>query len=167
MTEGVCTQKLRDFTVQIRNEQDEIVGTGIAVSMDGKIVTCAHVVRAAGVDPYIPDGSKVAVYFPQSRSGEDKKCDAKIVACSSQYDDDMVLLQIVDGRFPLAPDQIAVLGPAEYSEGNSFRTYGYSPIGNYLAIYTDGKILGSIEPPTGRNCEWTRWNCNLAILPLA
>ena len=49
MTENVRLQNLRDFTVQIRNANDQIVGTGIAVSTDGKIVTCAHVVEAAGV----------------------------------------------------------------------------------------------------------------------
>ena len=49
---GVRLQNLRDFTVQIRHATtDAIVGTGIAVSTDGKIVTCAHVVAAAGVQP--------------------------------------------------------------------------------------------------------------------
>ena len=51
MTQNVRLQNLRDFTVQIRDANDRIVGTGIAVSTDGKIVTCAHVVEAAGIDP--------------------------------------------------------------------------------------------------------------------
>ena len=47
---NVRLQNLRDFTVQIRRvDTDAIVGTGIAVSTDGKIVTCAHVVEAAGL----------------------------------------------------------------------------------------------------------------------
>ena len=39
MTQNVRLQNLRDFTVQIRNADDQIVGTGIAVSTDGRIVT--------------------------------------------------------------------------------------------------------------------------------
>ena len=46
--DGVRLQNLCDFTVQIRRPSDDaIVGTGIAVSMDGQVVTCAHVVGAA------------------------------------------------------------------------------------------------------------------------
>src|SRR5438093_1053206 len=50
MSDNVRLQNLRDFTVQIRDAtSDAIVGTGIVVSMDGRIVTCAHVVRATNV----------------------------------------------------------------------------------------------------------------------
>jgi len=64
---GVRLQNLRDFTVQIRRLSDDaIVGTGIAVSMDGQIVTCAHVGAAAlGVYPRQADGAEVGVYFPE------------------------------------------------------------------------------------------------------
>jgi hypothetical protein len=64
--DGVRLQNLRDFTVQIRRPSDDaIVGTGIAVSMDGQVVTCAHVVEAAlGVHPRQADGAEVGVYFP-------------------------------------------------------------------------------------------------------
>src|SRR5262245_50571576 len=57
-TEGRL-QNLRDFTVQILHATtNKIVGTGIVVSMDGKIVTCAHVVLAAGVNPRL--GQRIA-----------------------------------------------------------------------------------------------------------
>lgn len=43
-SQNVKLQNLRDFTVQIRRPSDNaIVGTGVAVSMDGEIITCAHV----------------------------------------------------------------------------------------------------------------------------
>ena len=150
---NVRLQNLRDFTVQIRDVNDKIVGTGIAVSTDGKIVTCAHVVEAAGIDPRNANGAEVGVYFPQARGGEEKNRKAVIERYFKEYDDDVVLLQLTGGLSPLAPEQIAVLGMAEFSEGNPFRTYGYSPIGNYPATRGDGIILGTIEPPIDRNLQ--------------
>ena len=70
---NVRLHNLRDFTVQIRRAADDaIVGTGIAVTMDGQIVTCAHVARAAGVEPRGADGDDIGVYFHQARGGEEK-----------------------------------------------------------------------------------------------
>src|SRR5947209_8216833 len=52
MANEVRLQSLRDCAVRIRNRHTQaILGTGIIVSMDGKIVTCGHVVVAAGVNP--------------------------------------------------------------------------------------------------------------------
>jgi thioredoxin reductase len=49
--EQVITRHPRDYTVQIRHTTtNTLVGTGIVVSSE-KIVTCAHVVVAAGVNP--------------------------------------------------------------------------------------------------------------------
>ena len=149
---NIRLQNLRDFTVQIRRaDSDAVVGTGIAVSMDGKIVTCAHVVKAAGIDPRAANGAEIGVYFPQARGGEEKNRRATVNCCFRECDDDMVLLQLIEGASPLAPEQIAILGTADESEGNPFRTYGYSPIGNYPAARGDGVILGSVEPPPDRN----------------
>ena len=66
---NVRLQNLRHFTVQIRRPSDEtIVGTGIAVTMDRQVVTCAHVVETAlGMHPRQADGAEVGVYFPQAR----------------------------------------------------------------------------------------------------
>ncbi|MBI5955180.1 MAG: tetratricopeptide repeat protein [Chloroflexi bacterium] len=154
MTQNVRLQNLRDFTVQIRNDADQIVGTGIAVSMDGKVVTCAHVVEAAlGAHPREVNGAEVGIYFPQVRGGEEKKRRAKVDCCFREHDDDMVLLQLIEGSSPLAPEQIAVLGMADQSEGNPFRTYGYSSIGNYPAARGDGIILGTVEPPLDRKLQ--------------
>ena len=85
---NIRLQNLRDFTVQIRRaDTDAILGTGIAVSTDGKIVTCAHVVRAAGIDPRKADGAEIGVYFPQTRGGEEKKRRATVNCCFREYDD--------------------------------------------------------------------------------
>lgn len=151
---NVRLQKPRDFTVQIRHTAtDAIIGTGIVVSSSGQIVTSAHVVRDAGVDPRNANGTEVGVYFPQARSGEAKARRATVAAYFHQYDDDVVLLQLVGGPAPLTPEQIAILGMAEDSEGHRFRSYGYRRLENYIAGWTDGKIQGPVEDPLGRNVQ--------------
>src|SRR6266508_439362 len=112
-------QDLRSFTVQIRHgATDEIVGTGIAVATDGQLVTCAHVVEAAGVAPKGRDGAEVGVYFPEMRGlpqvdgrravvhqGERRR--AVVDGCFPQFDDDVVVLRLVDGPMPRAAEELA------------------------------------------------------------
>jgi tetratricopeptide (TPR) repeat protein len=151
---NVRLQNLRDFTVQIRRaDSDAIVGTGIAVSTDGKIVTCAHVVEAAGIDPRAANGAEVGVYFPQARGGEEKKRRATVARYFSDYDDDIVLLQLVGDPSPLAPEQIPVLGTANCSDENPFRSYGYRRLEKYIAGWADGKIQGCVEAPPDFNVQ--------------
>jgi tetratricopeptide (TPR) repeat protein len=149
MIQNVRLQNLRDFTVQIRDANNQIVGTGIAVSTDGKIVTCAHVVQAAGVDPRNSNGAEVGIYFPQARGGEEKNRRATIAKYFEDYDDDIVLLQLTGGLSPLAPEQIPVLGTANASDENPFRSYGYRRLEKYIAGWVHGKIQGSVEAPEG------------------
>jgi len=139
-------QRLRDFTVQIRDPDNKIpVGTGIAVSKD-RILTCAHVVEAA-LDLKKGEEEKVGVYFPRFQGRPEVSRVAEVDCCFSDHDDDMVSLRLLDGMAPLGPEQFAKLGSAEKSEGNSFRSYGYSPTGEYPATRAEGTIMGSIEPP--------------------
>ncbi len=152
MTESrdkVRLQNLRNFTVQIRRLSDEkIVGTGIAVTSDGKIATCAHVVKAAiKVHPRDAGDAEIGVYFPQLREGEEKLRIAKVAACFPEHDDDVALLQLTDGHSPLAPEQFPILGAAEPSVDNRFLSYGYSRTGKYPATRIDGTIMGTIDPP--------------------
>ena len=145
--QGVITQRLRDFTVQIRRlTDDKTVGTGVAVSTDGKVVTCAHVAQAAlGRHPRQANGKEIGVYFPQARGGEEKKRRATVACCFPVHDDDVELLQLADGPPPLAPEQIPTLGKAEGSQGHEFRGYGYASLAPDLSRYVDGKIMGPVE----------------------
>ena len=152
MTQNVRLQNLRDFTVQIRNEADQIVGTGIAVSMEGKVVTCRHVVEAALRHKNIA-GAEVGVYFPQLRGGEEKKRKAIVEKYFPSHDDDVVLLTLKDGASPLAPEQIPALGTAKSSDGNLFRSYGYRKLDKYVAGWADGKIQGCVECPEDFNVQ--------------
>jgi tetratricopeptide (TPR) repeat protein len=152
---NVRLQNLRDFTVQIRRLSDDtIVGTGIVVSMDGKVVTCAHVVEEAlGAHPREANGDEVGVYFPQARMDEEKSRRATVAAWFSQHDDDVVLLQLVGGPAPIGPEQIAILGTADLSEGNPFRSYGYCPLGPFPSARAEGIIMGDVEAPVGCNVQ--------------
>ena len=146
----VRLQNLRNFTVQIRDAStDDIVGTGIVVSTDGKIVTCAHVVEAAGVDPRALGSGEVGVYFPQVTGSEKKERSATVAACFANHDDDVVMLQLTGGPAPLGPEQIAVLGSASESQGHHFRSFGYHRLGDKPSGWAIGEILGSVECPDG------------------
>lgn len=152
---NIRLQNLREMTVQIRRVSDDaIVGTGIAVSTDGKIVTCAHVVEAAiGTHSRNADTAEIGVYFPQARGGEKKARRAVVAKYFPQHDDDVVLLQLTEGASPLAPEQIAVLGKAEASAWHEFRSFGFRRLSDYIAGWADGKIEDCVPPPVGSNVQ--------------
>ena len=146
MNNKVRLQNLIDFTVKITHSKTgNPVGTGVVISMDGEIITCAHVLREAGIEPRKARNKTVGIYFPQVRGQEEKKRKARIKTFLPKQEDDLVLLQLTDGPSPLAPEQIAQLGIAEESDHHEFRSYGFSSIGKYLARYAEGRIMG----PTG------------------
>lgn len=150
---NVRLQNLRDFTVQIRNADNQIVGTGLIVSSDGKVITCAHVVESVGVEPRALNGKELGVYFPQALGGEKKDRRAKVVAFFPDFDDDVVLLQLTDGPAPLGPERLPVLGTAANSQGNGFRSYGYRRLEDYIAGWAHGTIQGHVEAPPKRKLQ--------------
>jgi tetratricopeptide (TPR) repeat protein len=130
------------YSVRIHHaETDKPVGTGIVVSTTGEIITCAHVIRDAGVDPYIIDGQEIGVQFVHAHGVRDEK-KATVSACFPQYEDDIVVLKLIDGQSPLGPELIPALGKAEASRLNQFVSYGFSPLGKHEAAYAQGTILG-------------------------
>ena len=146
MTQNVRLQNLRDFTVQIRNDADQIVGTGIAVSMDGRIVTCRHVVESALRHKTI-EGAEVGVYFQFAKAGEKKDRRALVEKFFPQNDEDIVLLQLKDGASPLAPEQLPKLGDARDSAGNPFKSFGYRSLSNYQGLPANGEIVDYAAKP--------------------
>ena len=84
----------------------------MAASLDGKVVTCAHVVEARRREPQEKRGLEVGIYFPRARSGEEKLRRAVVAAFFPEHDDDVVLLQLLDGPAPLAPEQLPKSGPS-------------------------------------------------------
>jgi tetratricopeptide (TPR) repeat protein len=152
MKENVILQNLRDFTVQIRDPKTKkIIGTGIIVSIEGKIVTSAHIIETAlGVHPRDAKDMWVEVYFPQATSRDEKLRRAIVASALQQHDDDIVLLQVKDNAASLGLKKIAIIGSAEYSEGHTFRTYGFGTVGVYPALLGEGLIQGKVEPSENR-----------------
>ena len=152
MAEGIRVQQIWDFVVQIRHTStDAIVGTGF-VAREG-IVTCAHVVRDAGVDPRAGEGRELGVYYPEreGRSSIQKK--AKVAACFHQHDDDVVLLHLVDGPSPLGPELAARFGLAKGSELHEFLSFGYRQLQNYQGLPAYGKIICYGEKPKDKKFQ--------------
>ena len=152
MAERYRLQQIKDFVVQIRHTStDAIVGTGF-VAREG-IVTCAHVVRDAGVDPRTRDGLDVSIYYPEREGRLSIKKRAKVAACFDQYDDDVVLLHLVDGSSPLGPELAAIFGSAKGSEDHDFRSFGYRRLQNYQGFPAFGKIVGHGEKPRDKKFQ--------------
>ncbi|MEU6123672.1 trypsin-like peptidase domain-containing protein [Streptomyces sp. NPDC047123] len=149
----VILQDIREFTVQIRDPaRGRIVGTGVVISRGGIVATCAHVVRACGVEPLASREAQVEVYFPavNHRSRLSEVRPAWVAAAFTDSEDDLVCLQ-VEGDLPLPADRVAVLGTAVESQWNSFRSYGYRQLEGYIGAWARGVILGEVEPPVGRH----------------
>jgi hypothetical protein len=71
MTENGRLQRLWNFTIKICDYEDTSVGTGIVVSTDGKIFTCAHVAEAAlGMHPREAMGEGMAAETLSQRTDD-------------------------------------------------------------------------------------------------
>lgn len=146
----VVTQNPREFSVQILDDKEAVVGTGIIISKQGHILTCEHVISAAGIDVqcrnnYFEDAT-VEIYLPNPIVSTQRNYKAKVEACLFGSKDDIVLLRIVDDLQPWSEKQIAVLGTAKFSGGNKFRSYGFGRLGGFPSCWVQGCIEGSVLP---------------------
>ncbi len=151
MPEGVVLQEIRNFVVQIRHSTtDQIVGTGF-ITKKG-VVTCAHVVRAAGVDPGSLDGGEIGIYYPEREGRSSLRKRAKVAAFFPQHDDDIVLLQLTD-ESSFEPGLVAKIGSAKNSKLHEFQSFGYRRLQNYQGLPAFGKIIDYCDKPQGTNLQ--------------
>jgi hypothetical protein len=148
MKEKIRVQDPMDFTVEVVSRS--LSGTGFLVSTDGRLITCAHVINDA-----IAEKAEVDIIFHERKGRKTERRRARIVAVFPNNDDDVALLQLIDGPLPLRPEEIAYLGSAEETRGHKFQTFGYSQIegedATYQGIPADGYIKGHGNKPEKKN----------------
>lgn len=148
MAKGKLRQKLDQFTVWIC-AHGSWIGTGVIVSEEGGILTCAHVLRRARI-PIDESRAEVGIYFPQLARGERKDYQAYVACFFADYDDDIVLLQLKE---PLPQGiAIAILGNASESVGSRFHSYSF-PGSNQPKVYAVGEIMGPSPGPPGKKLQ--------------
>ena len=153
-TERVQLQDLPSLSVRILDMNDNTCGTGIIVSEDGKIVTCVHVVEVALGVHLLQEAidRKIGVMVQQGVGTERRN--TLVSAYLFDYEDDVVLLQIIDGQLPLPKAQVAILGAGEHSRMKRFQSYGFRQLDPYHSGYAEGKIYGPVESPPDKKLQF-------------
>lgn len=142
----ILLQDLRNVTVRILLE-DTVLGTGVIVTPSGVVVTCGHVLRAAGLEASRGAGAgRLRVAWARRAGHGAETRSATVLHAFTESDDDLVCLQL-DGRLPLPADQVAVIGGAHGSWWHDFQSYGYRRLDRYRSGIARGVILGEVEPP--------------------
>jgi tetratricopeptide (TPR) repeat protein len=164
-------QNVRNFTVQVRDAVTGlIVGTGIIVTQRGNVLTCAHVVRDAGIHPRTGRSLRnpfvammytiaeclgalkshtgagcVSVFFPGPGGEVNLQWNARVSAFVEGADDDIVMLEPLGEYPPLLLRHVAILGDARDSHRHEFCSYGYYRRGERLSGSAAGRIGLTIE----------------------
>jgi len=128
---------LEACVVRVENARGRTIGTGFLVRPD-LVVTCVHVVEAAGACP----GKRVRLAFHVG--GE--PAEAEVLPKGWQPEKDVAFLRVVgvlpEGTHP------ATLGPAHGSNGHPYQALGYPADGPALARWPQAKI-GGLVPVQG------------------
>ncbi|MBQ0906798.1 tetratricopeptide repeat protein [Micromonospora sp. U21] len=143
----VILQDLLEFTVMIRHPGTAaVLGTGVLVSPEGIIVTCAHVLANHQLDPALP-GIEVQVYLP-ARDDRPAHVDrAQVIwAATDGYSDDLVCLRTAR-PVPVPAEKVAVLGTSARSRDHRFQSFGFRVLDRYPGGLAQGTILGRVLPP--------------------
>lgn len=167
-----CYQDLLLFTVKICDADGRSIGTGVIVSADGVVVSCAHVVRLAGWCPRSGrrhlsakswllhklglrtiTRSHLCIEFAQE-SELKRLWPAEVIPCCGTGNDDVAFLKLTDHP-TLRADQVAVLGGAQDSRLHGFQSYGFRRLSDYQAGYALGTIQGLLpaRPRTRPNVQ--------------
>ena len=141
----IVGQNVRNMTIQVRDPNTlDVRGTGVLVSPSGQIVTCAHVIRDCGVDPYEMGGT-VGVHIPATPEHDAEDREARICWFPHGSEDDLVLLELTGG--PVAPERVGRFGPADTSDEHPFRSFGFRRRDEYLGLHAKGSIEGHVPSP--------------------
>ncbi len=121
---------LKAGVVRILDQNSATVGTGFLVSADGRIATCAHVVK--GTQPHVA--------FPDCEPRP-----TQVVATDEVHD---VAILRVESNLP--PGAVpARLGRSADGRYHEFRSRGYRPLGGMEGIPAEGKVLDAVSECPG------------------
>jgi tetratricopeptide (TPR) repeat protein len=137
---------LEAATVKIIGPEDVVLGAGLLVSSKGLLVTCAHVLRAAGVSP----GGRVQLEFYADQSRHFATADKKLRR--SENAEDIAFLRLDPLQLPLSAKP-APLGTSSQCAENRFQTLGFPAVGTRAAMGLDHSGLwgeGRIGLPLSR-----------------
>ncbi|GAA3102991.1 trypsin-like peptidase domain-containing protein [Streptosporangium carneum] len=130
--------------VQVLDDGGGVAGAGFLVG-DDHVITCAHVVRAAGHGP----GERLWLAFPHLDGAPRLEADVLTAPWRAPEAQDIAVLRLGDGPVgvPALP-----LGAAEGSRGHGVRAFGFpaqAPSGGHFGYGVAGDVL----PGTGETGE--------------
>lgn len=136
----MMAQKLNLSVVQVRDSRGIIQGTGFIID-SRTVVTCAHVVVAAGVAP----GDSLTIAF----ASNGQTCSAQVIEefWRTPEQDDIAILRLRDA--PPANVEPLILGSSHFSSNHKFSAFGYPAVGDVQGVWAQGTILGSTTNGSG------------------
>jgi tetratricopeptide (TPR) repeat protein len=166
-------QYIRKFSVLIttlpkgvRADSSEIIGTGVIVSENGEIATCAHVLKDAVASNQRKDPSKLSLQDIKEKGyrvqiglflegGGIEWRQAVLESYLKDFEDDIVVLQL-DGNLPLPASYTAFLGKVDTNHSNQFCSFGFRFYKGKARSggYAKGCIYGLLPIPPGENLQY-------------
>ncbi|WP_371619218.1 trypsin-like peptidase domain-containing protein [Streptomyces sp. NBC_00454] len=132
--------RLLAAVAQILGPDDQVTGAGF-LAAEGILVTCAHVVRAAGAGP----GEHVQLVFPHA--GGARRLEGLVLdePWRAPEDQDVAILRLADAS---AVTEALPLGSAAGCRDHAVRSFGFptqAPVGGHFGYAVAGDLLPATE----------------------
>ena len=124
------TEPLKDITIRILNQHGRTVGAGFLIGAQ-RVVTCAHVVVAAGRAP--GDEIQIEFFNDQRRM----PCTISAEHWSDPKEDDVALLLLAEESLPR---EIPPLRLPQDVDGHCFAALGFPDMGDYKVLHASGHL---------------------------
>ncbi|MFG2999645.1 trypsin-like peptidase domain-containing protein [Streptomyces sp. NPDC048340] len=128
---------------QVLGPDGEVVGVGFLVA-EAVLMTCAHVVRAAGAEP----GDSLRLAFPHLEGAPEVEGLVLADAWRAPEDEDVAVVRLGTGAEVTAGVAPLPLGTAAGSRGHKVHSFGFpaqAPVGGHFGYGTAGALLPATE----------------------
>ncbi|MGX4690710.1 nSTAND1 domain-containing NTPase [Streptomyces sp. JNUCC 63] len=129
---------------QILSVEGGVAGAGFLVSQD-VVLTCAHVVRAAGAGP----GERLRLIFPRAVGAPEAEGQVLVEPWRAPDDKDVAVIRLTEMSAMVQP---LALGSAAGCRGHRVRSYGFpsqAPEGGHFGYGTAGDLLPAATENAG------------------